>query len=456
MRSTSPTPGTARPCSSEAARSTAGCTNPIGLDQTVVGDKNLPTPLARGYATFGSDSGHHRHYFLLPDIFNALNPKFGLNDEERRNFASESLKKTHDVAVALMQVFYANPPRRMYFVGGSTGGREAMMVVDRWPRDYDGVLAAYAAWNQIESDLQYIRISQAMYSKGGHLTFEKTELLRDAVMRVCDAQDGLSDGIVSDPGACHFDPATLRCPGGEDRHGCLSDAELNTIAAFAQPTTSSFPVENGMTFEPGFNVLRGGDLTGNMGLCRHPMKHPFYPLNSFYYLVADGVLRDFLKDPHLSALTFDWKAGGRNGQFIPAIREQSAEDDASAADLSPFASHGGKLILIHGTADTTIPTDASVLLYQRIVAAMGQTAVDDFLRLYLIPGYGHARGVFNAGFDTVGVLDAWADGQQPPVNLTATDQNLGANRTRPLCAWPSWPKYDSGDPQLASSFHCEK
>ena len=426
-----------------------------GLDQTVVGDKNQPTPLARGYVTFGSDSGHHHHYLLLPDIFNALNPKFGLNDEERKNFASESLKKTHDVAVALMKLHYGTSPRRMYFVGGSTGGREAMMVVDRWPADYDGVLAAYAAWNQIESDLQYIRISEAMYAKGGYLSFEKTKLLRDAVMKQCDSQDGITDGIVSNPAACHFDPVPLRCPNGADQHGCLSDAQLRTVSAFAEPTTSNFPVENAMRSEPGFNVLRGADLTGNMGLWRRPMNHPFFPFNSFYYLVADGVLRDFLKDPHLSALTFDWKSGGSKGQSIPAIRQQSAEDDASRADLTPFASHGGKLILIHGDADTTIPTEASVLLYHRIVEAMGQSQADSFLRLYLIPGFGHARGVFNAGFDTVGVLDAWADQQQAPTRLTATDQNLGTNRSRPLCVYPSWPKYNSGDPNSASSFHCE-
>jgi hypothetical protein len=426
-----------------------------GLGPTVVGEKNKPTPLARGYVTFGSDSGHHHHYLFLPDIFNALNAKFGLNDEERKNFASEALKKNHDLAVALIKLHYGTSPRRMYFIGGSTGGREAMMVVDRWPADYDGVLAAYAAWNQIESDIQFIRVSQAMYSKDGRLPFEKSEILRDAVMKSCDAQDGLRDGIVSDPGDCRFDPATLRCPDGVDHHGCLSDAQLHTVAAFAEPTISDFAVQNGMMSEPGFNVLRGADLTGSMGLFSHPFHHPVFPFNSFYYLVADGVLRDFLKDQQLSALTFDWKAGGSNGRFIPAIREQSAEDDASLADLTPFAAHGGKLLLVHGTADTTIPTDASVLLYKRIVTAMGQSQADRFLRLYLVPGFGHAHGVFDAGFDTVGVLDAWADQQQAPANLVVTDQNVGKTRTRPLCAYPAWPRYESGDPNLAASFHCE-
>ena len=424
-----------------------------GLQATVVGDKREPTPLAQGYATFGSDSGHHHHYLLLPDAVNALNAKFALNDEQRRNFASEGLKKTHDIAVALIRLHYGSSPRRMYFIGGSTGGREAMTVVDRWPADYDGVIAAYAAWNQIESDLQFIHVSQAMYSKTGWLPLAKQRLLRDAVLNACDAQDGLKDGIISDPTGCHFDPATLRCPNGADHKGCLSDGQEKTVAAFAQPTTSDFKVENGMHSEPGFNVLSGADLVGSMGLLHHPLHPPIFLLNSFYYLVGDGVLRFFLsKDDHFNALTFDTRTGG---PWVPGILQQSAEDDASLADLSPFQQHGGKLLLLHGTADSTIPTGASILLYQRIVEAMGQARADQFLRLYLIPGFGHGRGVFNAGFDTVAVLDAWADQQHAPFNLTVADQNKSSTRSRPLCAWPAWPKYDSGDPNLAASFHCE-
>ncbi len=429
-----------------------------GLRQTVVGDKRQPAPLARGYATFGSDSGHHHHYFLLPDIVNSLSARFALNEEERKNFASESLKKTHDVAISLMRARYAEAPTRMYFVGGSTGGREAMMVVDRWPADYDGVLAAYAAWNQIESDLQFIRVSQAMYRKypdgqSGWLPPATTKLLRNAVLDACDARDGLKDGIVSNPAACHFDDAVLRCPDGKPHKGCLSDAQQRTISAFITPQVSDFKVASGLNLEPGFNTLRGADLVGNMGVLHHPFHPPIPLLNSFYYLVGDGVLRFFLTgDKHFDSLSFDTKSGGR---WVPGILQQSAEDDAGLADLTPFAAHGGKLLLVHGTADSTIPTDASVLLYQRIVEAMGQPQADGFLRLYLIPGYGHGRGVFNAGFDTVGVLDAWADRQQAPVNMVATDQNKDASRTRPLCAWPNWPRYTGGDISRAESFTCE-
>lgn len=428
-----------------------------GLGYTIVGDHRGPTPLARGYATFGSDSGHHHHYIFLPDILNALNARFGLNDEERRNFASEGLKKTHDVAVSLMRARYGAAPARMYFVGGSTGGREAMMVVDRWPADYDGVLAAYAAWNQIESDLQFIRISQAIYSKrpdgeSGRLPPAKTRLLYNAVLNACDAQDGLKDGIISNPAGCQFSDAALDCADGKDHKGCLSNAQQRTVSETFLPVASAFLVQNGLNFEPGFNTLRGTDLTDNMGLFRHAFHPPIPILNSFYYIVGDGVLRFFLtKDAHFNALTFDTKTGGK---WLPEIQRQSVEDDASLADLSAFQSRGGKLLLVHGTADSTIPTNASVLLYKRIRDAMGQERADSFLRLYLIPGYGHGHGVFNAGFDTVGVLDAWADKNVAPVNLVVSDQNKAAARTRPLCAWPAWPKYNGGDANSATSFVC--
>jgi feruloyl esterase len=441
-----------------------------GLRPTVVADRRQPTPLARGYATFGSDSGHHHRYLLLPDALNVLNSRFALNDEQRRNFASEQLKKTHDAAIAIMKLRYGQAPRRTYFIGGSTGGREAMMVVDRWPADYDGVLAAYAAWNQIESDLQFIRIAEAEYNKQpgdnashpGYIPKAKTRLLHEAVLSACDAADGLRDGIVSDPASCRFDPATLRCPDGRDHKGCLSDAQENTVSAFSTTQSSTFDVQNGIHSEPGYNVLSGADLTGEMGIFRHPFHPPIVFLNSFYYLIGDGVLRFFLtKDPHFNALAFDSRSGTKpdGGTWVPGILKQSAEDDASLADLTPFASHGGKLLLIHGTVDLTLPTNASVFLYQRIVDAMGSSRADSFLRLYLIPGYNHGYGTFNAGFDIIGTLDAWADQGIAPANLIVTDQNKPhgsepAPRSRPLCAYPAWPRYTSGDPNLASSFTC--
>ena len=435
-----------------------------GRNHTAVEDRRQPVPLAQGYATFGSDSGHHHRYVLLPDVVNSLSPTFALNEEERRNFASNSLKKMHDTAVALVRLRYAAPPRRLYFIGGSSGGREAMMVVDRWPADYDGVLAAYPAWNEAELDLQFLRIARALYAKGpdgqaGWLPMGSTRLLEHAAERSCDAADGLRDGIISDPQACRFDFAALRCPDGHRHHGCLSDGQLHTVETIASPQVTKFPVANGITMEPGYNILAGADLTGSLGILSHPLAQPAPVLNSFPLFIADAVVRYFIvRDPHYNALLFDPATGsdpaGPPGKWVSIIQEQSGEEDASLADLSPFAQHGGKLLLVHGTADVVIPTAASVQLYQRIVAAMGQEQADSFLRLYVVPGLAHGFGRFNAGFDTVGVLDAWADRGEAPHDLVAKDNRYGRVRSRPLCAWPAWPRYGGGDPNAAASFTC--
>ncbi len=436
-----------------------------GQRNTVLSDRGQATPLARGYTTFGSDSGHHKHYLLLPDIFNLLTADFGVNDEERKNFASDSLKKTHDVAMILMRAHYNAKPTRMYFIGGSTGGREALKVIDRWPEDYDGVLAAYAAWNQMETNLQFFRVSQAIYAKGkdgqaGWMPLSKTKLLRDAVFRGCDAQDGLEDHIVSNPDACSFNPATLRCKDGGEHKGCLSDGQERTVTAFSEPEVSTFTVQNGIDRNPGYNVLRGSDLVGNMGWSRHPF-HPAIPLiNSFYYVIGDGIVRSFLAEgPQVSLFAIDTRGGGAVGhsaqEYMPRVQEQSAELDAGLADLSAFQQHGGKVLLIHGVADSTIPTESSVLLFRRIITAMGQKTADDFIRLYLVPGMGHGLGTFFAGFDTIGVLDRWSNDSEPPANLVIVDQNKrGHRRDRPMCVWPAWPRFTGGDSNSALSFTC--
>ena len=435
-----------------------------GLNHTAVEDRREPIPLARGYATFGSDSGHHHHYLLLPDVTNSLRADFALNLEQRRNYGGDALKKAHDTAVALLRARYGQPPRRMYFIGGSTGGREAMVVVDRWPADYDGVLAAYPAWNTIEGDLQFIRVSKALYARGadgqsGWLPQGATRLLAHAVQRSCDAADGLRDGIVSDPADCHFDPATLRCRDGRKHHGCLSDGQLHTVETFATSQVSDFLVAPDLNSEPGYDVLNGADLSGSLGLFPRPLRNPELFLSSFSLVISDSVLRYFLVgNPHYNALEFDPETGsdaaGPKGRWVAGMREQALEEDGSLGDLTPFARHGGKLLLVHGTADTVIPTEGSVQLYQRIVAAMGQERTAAFLRLYLVPGLAHGFGTFNAGFDTVGVLDTWADQGRAPAHLEAADNHHGSPRARPLCPWPSWPQYAAGDPRTAESFRC--
>jgi feruloyl esterase len=205
---------------------------------------------------------------------------------------------------------------------------------------------------------------------------------------------------------------------------------------------------------PGFNVLAGADLTGFMGLLHRPGHPPKFFLNSFYYIIGDRVLRNFLiGDGHFNMLTFNTTTGGEYaGDLLP----QSQAFAASDPDLTQFAQHGGKFLMVHGTADETVPTNASVMYYTMVQNRMGQQETDRFLRFYLIPGFGHGRGAFKAGLDALGILDHWLDSGVAPKELTVVDNNKGSRgRTRPLCVYPSWPKYKgTGDVNAASSFEC--
>ena len=422
-----------------------------GLGRTAVGLKKEATPLERGYATFGSDGGHHRSYFPLPDAINALNAKFARNAEMQKNFAGDALKKTHDVAVVLMKARYGEVPRRMYFIGGSTGGREALRAAQRYPADYDGVLAAYAAWDQAELDLQFVRTAQALYAPGGFLGYSKTRMIAHRVEQRCDAKDGLRDGIISDPAGCDVRAESLRCADGRRHHGCLSDAQVHTLETFATEERTAMPLSNGVDRIPGYNVLAGASLTSSVGLLPFPLKDPVVVLNSFGYVIGDDVTRNFLSvGHHFNSRTFDINSGGPwHDELLKAAREI----DSTSVALEPFVARGGKLILVHGTSDPVIPTNSTVDYFERVEARMGVEETKRFARLYLVPGMGHGDGRFDGGFDTVGVLDAWVEDGVAPKDLVVTDNHSG--RTRPLCEWPAWPKYGGvGDVKRASSFTC--
>jgi feruloyl esterase len=421
-----------------------------GRGRTAVGLKSEATPLGRGYVTFGSDGGHHHEYLFVPDAVNALNAKFARNAEMQRNFAGDQLKKVHDVVVEIVRQRYGRPPRRMYFIGGSTGGREALRAAQRYPADYDGVLAAYAAWDEVELDLQLMRTAQALYAPGGFLGGAQVRLISKTVEESCDAQDGLRDGIVSDPADCRVTAEQLRCKDGLKHHGCLSDAQWHTLETFATPQRTAMPLSNGVDSIPGYNVLAGADLNHATGMLPFPLRSPVFLLNSFGYVIGDDVTRNFLPvGHHYNSLKFDTVTGG---PWSAQLVRDAKLMDASNADLRPFFAHGGKLILVHGTADNIIPTNSSVDYYERLRLKVGAAAVEESARLYLVPGLGHGFGRFHGGFDTIGALDAWADRGEAPEELTVTDNHNG--RTRPLCEWPQWPRYHGGDGNSAASFSC--
>ncbi len=426
-----------------------------GSKQPTIGLKDAPTPLQRGYLTFGSDSGHHKHHLLLPDVVNVLDSSFAANDEERRNFSQDALKKTHDVAIQLAIRRYGRAPLRTFFVGSSSGGHEALRAIQRWPQDYDGVLSGYPSWEGAELLLQFIRTSRALYAKGGFLPRSSTKLLARSVLNACDTLDGVKDGLISNVDGCRFDPSVLLCS-VNSRKGCLTRQQLITVQTFATEERTVEPVWQGVQSVPGYNVLSGADLTGTLGIFHHPQRHPQILLNSSQYAIGSRIVQSFFaKDHDFKVLTLDPSTGG---PYTDALLENSRAYDASDTDLSRYAAHGGKLLLVHGTADTIIPTNSSVMYYERLQRQMGVDAVDGFMRLYLVPGFGHGEGTFKAGFDSLSLLDGWVASGELPDALTVQDKSRsGRGRTRPLCAFPSWPAYNgSGNPDDSKSFRCEK
>jgi len=183
-----------------------------------------PTPLAMGYATFGSDSGHQG---------SPLDGSFGLNAQALVNYSGESVKRTHDTAKNLIQQYYEVAPRRTYHIGGSKGGHEGLVGAQRYGADYDGVIAYYPASQNPMLVLSWYRMWQAAYgTPGGEMNVAKQRLLKDRVLGACDSLDGAADGVISDTRACEarFDVNALRCPSGADEgDACLSDTQIGTL-----------------------------------------------------------------------------------------------------------------------------------------------------------------------------------------------------------------------------------
>ncbi|MER7397848.1 tannase/feruloyl esterase family alpha/beta hydrolase [Streptomyces sp. NPDC000151] len=411
------------------------------------------TPLARGYATFASDSGHRSS---APDP--SLDGSFARNDEALRNFAGDALKKTRDAALYVIGERYGQgPPARSYFAGGSTGGREALAVAQRWPRDFDGVLSAYPAWNAASLDLFFGYEAQVLARPGAFLDQGEQRLLYDRVLAACDGDDGLRDGVIADEAGCRFDPRALRCRGGAD-HGdtCLSDRQIRAVRALSSRFTWPYRLASGETSYPGFPFLSGADMTTpRLGMGTAAPADPMPESSGYGVRFWDQWVKHFVtRDPEHGALAVDPR---RPGPWRDRISELSALQDVNDPDLRPFAAAGGRLLLLHGTADELVSHRSTVEYAERVRDVMGKRAADAFARFYLVPGANHANvdAAFTAGWDSLGALDAWVERGAAPAHPVVTDNGpAGRGRTRPLCAYPAWPRYTGGDPGRAGSFRC--
>jgi hypothetical protein len=421
----------------------------------------VKTPLSQGYATYGSDSGH-QSTAAAP----GADASFALNDEALVNFGYAHIKKTHDVAFSILVAYFgSNTPFKSYFAGGSTGGRESLTAIQRFPADYDG--AFVGAPTAIFWGIRMIGfpVGRAAYATaGGYLNPTKQALVVQRSVAACDLLDGVADGLVSNVPACQaLAPTTLaalRCVGGADTgNTCLSDAQIAVVNALHNGLTLPYAMAFNSTRYAGYNVLEGTDFSLNattlgLGTSATLLEPPTTTGNG--YLFAQGVqwLRYFVtKDPAFNPLGFDPLAPGAYQQRVVQLSTIVGAEDP---DLTPFKARGGKLIMLHGAADSAVSPNGSIDYYGKLVAKFGQAPLDGFVRFYLVPGMGHGVGAFVPAWDVMAALDAWVTTGSAPAMLPGTDTAAGtAGRTRPLCVYPAWPKYQgSGDVNAASSFTC--
>ena len=450
-----------------------------GLGNVSAGPTDRPAPLARGYATFGSDSGHQA------DANGSRDGAFGANDEALKNFSSDAIKKVRDVAINIVQTRYAARVQKTYFAGGSTGGREALFAVQNWPQDFDGAIVLYPAWNAATLDLQFGRITRELAKPGAYPSRAKRKLMYDAALAACDGLDGALDGLIGNVVACNksFNPLTatlgnqpLRCAGGiEAGDSCLSDAQIAGYNVTNTPLVLNYAVASGETTYPGFNTW-GTDF-GNPGASplqptvltlalgteqpANPMPavkpatsttaatSPPYGATFWNQWVKYFVTRD----AGFNSLSLDPQNPGPWQARMVAL---TALQDTNKTDLSAFANKGGKILMAHGSHDALVSTRATQQYWQRIRSAMGPAKVDSFARYYEIPGYGHAvSSVFNAAWDSLTTLENWVEKGLAPPPQTVADTAGVPGRTRPLCDYPGYPKYSgTGDLNAAANFSC--
>lgn len=412
-----------------------------------------PTPLSRGFATFGSDGGHS---VANPFDVDGQAAAF-MNDEVMDNYAGAQLKKVHDLAIALITRHYGKAPGRTYFIGASGGGREALTVAQKWGADYDGAIAYYPAGGGLPMVIGFGRLSRALAAPGAYPDPAKQAMLHRAVVAACDAADGAADGVVSNPGGCKFDVASVRCAGGADTgDNCLSDAQIAALRTMSSDLRLKYPLASGEVGIPGYNVFKGVDLTARIsGLgAAAPTPAPIAPAQPTHYKFYDIFVRGWLtRDPKASALAFDAEAPGL---YASRMSQLSLVMQSNQADLSRFTKHGGKLIMVQGADDALVPVGWSEAYYGSIVHKMGGAAVDRAVRFYVAPGYGHGVGSFIVDWDSLTALDNWVETGAAPETPIATDIIPShGGRTRPLCRYPAWPRYGGeGDINAAVNFTC--
>lgn len=394
---------------------------------------SLADPLSRGYAVANTDTGHRGD----PGDFSWA-------VEHPEKIIDYDYRAVHELTVAgkaITAAGFGAAPRKAYWVGCSTGGRQGLKEAERYPEDYDAIIAGAPASNWSPLMALSIEIQRNLGPQG--LGLDKLPLLKEAAIAQCDALDGVKDRVISEPGRCGFDPASLQCKNGNTQH-CLSASEV----------TAAKRMYRGVVDKNGKVWISGTGPASELEWAAYAT--PQFGIGTSYFrnVVA--------RDPNWNPASFDV-----DRDFARAQKVDGGRADAMNPDLGPFIAHGGKLITYHGTIDGLIPSDNSVRYYESVLAKLGAQRTRESLRLYLVPGMEHCFGGEGAfQIDWLAALENWVEKDRAPGALPAAHPAImpgppgvapvrGKTFTRPLCAYPQIAKYrGSGDATDAANFSC--
>jgi len=391
-----------------------------------IGYAAMADALKRGYATSSTDTGH---------VGGSASFAMG-HPEKAIDFAYRSEHEMVLKSKAIINAFYSSAPKYSYWNGCSAGGRQAMEEAERFPADFDGIIAGSPGLDWSGRSAQAVRIAQMLENEAARLTPTHLQALHNAVVAACDANDGVKDGLISKPESCKFDPKTIQCKNG-DAPDCLSAAQVETVKAIYSPLKSGSREIPGLVYG---SELNWTDLGWSQSARATGLDH-------YRYLVYN--------DP-------EWTVAKFNPASDPAKLEQgvSGEIDARNTNLKPFFSRGGKLLMYHGWADPQISPLAAIGYYEQVKRIAGSTGsnIHNSFRLFVAPGMAHCGGGEGPNdFDKIGTLEQWVEHGTAPDMIPASHSKGGAvDRTRPLCPYPQIATYKgSGSIDEAANFACK-
>ena len=401
--------------------------------------------LTNGFVHARTNTGH--------DARNEPSGTFVLSNPQKAiDYAYRAVHVTADTAKKLANDYYARPVTFSYWNSCSNGGRQGLLEAQRYPDEFDGIVAVAPWVDQTGFTMGAVWNQQVLTETP--LPPAKLSVLADAVMNRCDAVDGLKDGLIDDPRACRFDATRDApvCREGTDEATCLTPAQASAVQKiYSGPVSSGKPLFPG--FEPGSEALsvgQGGALASGWLNMIVPAKPDAKPAD---FNLAEGVLRYLILDPPQPGYDFRQFNFDRDPALVARWSKLA---DAKESNLSAFRTSGGKLIMTYGWADQILQPMMGVTYYEQVLAANGPST-GDFARLFMMPGVAHCGG--GVGPDRVDAVTAvidWVEKGQAPDSLLASKVTNGAVvRTRPLCPYPQVARYrGQGSIDDAANFSC--